>query len=315
MSKVKICVFADYHYFPYLYPIEQEGLDEIIERAHKENVDVILECGDFAADATKNDGFLQKFLNNKYGIKTTFCYGNHDLERVDSLELLNKAYGVDNSYFYRDMFGFRFITVDTNFWYDDDGTLHHYAGRTVGPPKWNYPHSLFGKKQLEWLSESIDKSEYPCIIIGHVPMEKSNEPEPKEFMKILREANEKKPGKVLVYFSGHTHRNHIQVVDNVIHFNVNATYNGEWQPKQHNLFPKELTDKYKMAANCSIFKDPLSAIVTVEDNGHIKIEGTETGYLYGVAPEMYGGPFNDSLGYGFCEPRISSAEFFLYNKK
>ncbi len=70
-----------------------------------------------------------------------------------------------------------------------------------------------------------------------------------------------------------------------------------------------------MAANCSIFKDPLSAIVTVEDNGHIKIEGMETEYMYGVSPEMYGGPFKEPLGYGFCEPRISSGEYFLNSNK
>ena len=88
---------------------------------------------------------------------------------------------------------------------------------------------------------------------------------------------------------------------------------GEWRPTKHNLFPKEFTEGHAMAANCSIFKDPLSAIVTVEDDGHIKIEGMETDYMYGVAPEMYGGPFKGD-GYGICEPRISSGEYYLLKK-
>ena len=314
MSKVKICVFSDYHYCPALYPQDQSGLDTIIERAHTADADVILECGDFAAGATKNDGFLQKFLNNKYGIKTAFCYGNHELEQVDSLELLNKAYGVDNSYFYKDMFGFRFITVDTNFWYDDDGTLYHYPGRGVGSPKgWDYDDNAFGKEQLEWIAKTIDESPYPCILLGHTPVDLSDKPDHKEFLKIIKAANEKNRGRVLIYFSGDKHRNHIAVVDDVLHFNINATYNGEWRPTKHNLFPKEFTEGHSMAANCSIFKDPLSAIVTVEDDGHIKIEGMETDYMYGVTPEMYGGPFQCD-GYGICEPRISSGEYYLLKK-
>ena len=314
MSKVKLCVFSDYHYCPALYPQDQSGLDTIIERAHMADADVILECGDFAAEATKNDGFLQKLLNNKYGIKTAFCYGNHELEQVDSLELLNKAYGVDNSYFYRDMFGFRFITVDTNFWYDDDGTLYHYPGRGVGSPKgWDYDDNAFGKEQLEWIAKTIDESPYPCILLGHTPVDLSDKPDHKEFLKIIKAANEKNRGRVLIYFSGDKHRNHIAVVDDVLHFNINATYNGEWRPTKHNLFPKEFTEGHAMAANCSIFKDPLSAIVTVEDDGHIKIEGMETDYMYGVAPEMYGGPFKGD-GYGICEPRISSGEYYLLKK-
>ena len=314
MSKVKLCVFSDYHYWPALYPQDQSGLDTIIERAHTADADVILECGDFAAEATKNDGFLQKFLNNKYGIKTAFCYGNHELEQVDSLELLNKAYGVDNSYFYKDMFGFRFITVDTNFWYDDDGTLYHHPGRGVGSPKgWDYDDNAFGKEQLEWIAKTIDESPYPCILLGHTPVDLSDKPDHKEFLKIIKAANEKNRGRVLIYFSVDKHRNHIAVVDDALHFNINATYNGEWRPTKHNLFPKEFTEGHAMAANCSIFKDPLSAIVTVEDDGHIKIEGMETDYMYGVAPEMYGGPFKGD-GYGICEPRISSGEYYLLKK-
>lgn len=151
-------------------------------------------------------------------------------------------------------------------------------------------------------------------MLGHTPVDLSDKPDHKEFLKIIKAANEKNRGRVLIYFSGDKHRNHIAVVDDVLHFNINATYNGEWRPTKHNLFPKEFTEGHAMAANCSIFKDPLSAIVTVEDDGHIKIEGMETDYMYGVAPEMYGGPFKGD-GYGICEPRISSGEFFLNNNK
>ena len=119
---------------------------------------------------------------------------------------------MDNSYFYKDMFGFRFITVDTNFWYDDDGTLYHYPGRGVGSPKgWDYDDNAFGKEQLEWIAKTIDESPYPCILLGHTPVDLSDKPDHKEFLKIIKAANEKNRGRVLTYFSGDKHRNHIMV--------------------------------------------------------------------------------------------------------
>ncbi len=314
MAKIKFCVFSDYHYNPRMYPIEQEGLDEILDRAHQNNVDCILHCGDFSAQSTTNDGFLQKFLNNKYNIPAFGCYGNHELEYVESLEALNKAYGYENSYYYKDIKGFRFVVIDTNHWQDDDGTFFHYPGHAVGSPKgWSYDHNLLGDKQIEWFEKTVKESPYPCIIVGHNPMSRSKREEHKRFIRMINLINYETPGKIPMFLTGHTHKNNIDLFCNVVHFNVNASYNGEWTVTKHNFFPKEYCEGYGMADNCCIFTHPLSAIVTVEDNGHIVIEGMETDYMYNVCPEMYGGPFPDA--YGICEPRISSAEFnLMFNK-
>lgn len=45
MSKVKLFVFADYHYCLALYLYDQSEFDEIVERLHKANADVIFEFG------------------------------------------------------------------------------------------------------------------------------------------------------------------------------------------------------------------------------------------------------------------------------
>lgn len=309
MSKIKICVFSDYHYSEQ-HPWGTEGLDKIIERAHGENADVLMHCGDFAVNFGDNRGFIDKFINNKYGLPTVFCYGNHELQGISSLEELNSMYGIEKSYYFKELCGFRFIVLDTNWWRDDDGTVYRYPGKSVGSPKgWDYDHNIISEAQMQWFREAMESSTLPCIIVSHHPIWKSAREEHLAIMRAIDEINEKTPGKVIIYFSGHMHRNNIALINRVVHFNVNATYNGEWQPTAHSLFPKEFAEKYPSMTHCSVFNDPLSAIVEIEDNGHIKISGMETSYLYGVAPEMYGGPFRTA--YGIAEPRISSAEFFL----
>lgn len=314
MAKIKICVFSDYHYSE-AHPWGQNGLDEIIERAHSANVDVIMHCGDFSVNAGDNKGFIDKFVNNKYNIPVVFCYGNHELQEIDSLEELNRAYGIENSYYFKEINGFRFIVLDANWWRDDDGSLHRYPGRSVGSPKgWDYDHNIISAEQFEWFKETMETSKLPCIILSHTPIWKSVRAEHIAIMQAIDEVNDRNPGRVMMYFNGHLHRNNIALINRVVHFNVNSTYDGEWQPKKHDLFPKEYLEKYPSMSQCSIFNDPLSAIVEIEDNGHIKINGMETSYVYGVSPEMYGGPFRSA--YGIAEPRISSAEFFLrYGKE
>lgn len=314
MSKIKFCVFSDYHYFPDGYPIGQQGIDIIFDKAYKNNVDCIIHCGDFSAQSTADDGFLQKYINNKYNIPAFGCYGNHELERVESLEELNRVYGIKKSYYYKDISGFRLIIIDTNHWKDDDGTFYHYPGKGVGSPKgWSYDQNLMGDEQLKWFENTVISSKFPCIVVGHNPINKSNIEEHKRTLGIINKINYDCPGKILMFLSGHIHRNNIEIINNVVYFNVNATFNGEWVPSKHTLFPKEFCKGHYMADNCAYFKDPLSAIVTVEDNGHIIIDGMETDYLFGVSPEMFGGPFPNS--FGICEPRISSATFKLFVKK
>lgn len=310
MSKIKICVFTDYHYHPTRNPYPFEGLEQIVERAHQSSADLIMQCGDLTPDGTHSKDFIDAFLHNKYNIPATFCYGNHELENVASLEILNTLFETETSYFYKDICGFRVISLDSNHWYDEDGTFYRYPGNYWGSPKgWAFDQNAFGRKQLDWMKEAIESTNSPCILLGHAPIHKTNIPEHLELMQYFKETNKKSPGKILMYFSGHTHRNNIEAIDGVVHFNVNSANNGEWQPVSHDLYPKEYSDKYPCVKNNADFETPLSAVVTVNSNGHIIIEGSETTYKFGVTPEMFGGPF--PTPYGISVPRIDSKEFYL----
>lgn len=312
MSTVKFLVFSDYHFDPEAYPISADHMSALVEKAKANNADLILHCGDFMHDCVTYRKEFDTVFKNKYSIPAYGCYGNHELQGVDSLEKLNEVYGIDNSYFYFDFGGFRFIITDTNNYRDDDGNTVHYQGRSYGGAcKGGKDTNALGDEQLKWLKETIDGSEYPVIVLSHAAFEKDagGSEDAKAVREIFAEANAKRPHSVIMSIYGHYHRNSINVKDGVVYFDVNATFNGEWVPRQHDLFPPEFCEGHYMAKNCAIFKDPLSAIVTVSSDGKIKVEGMETGYMYDVSPEMFGGPFES--GYGICEPRISSAEITL----
>lgn len=57
-------------------------------------------------------------------------------------------------------------------------------------------------------------------------------------------------------------------------------------------------NKLSMGNQTWFFKDPLSAVVTVNERGEIKIEGQQTEYIYGVVNPNNSNP-----------PYISSASF------
>ena len=93
-----------------------------------------------------------------------------------------------------------------------------------------------------------------------------------------------------------------------MYFNVNCVYQGAWSLRKHNFFPQEFTEKHKGANNldqCAFFKDALNAIVTVDSEGIVDIEGMETSYLYDVTPEKLG--IASQCGPGLLVPHISSA--------
>ncbi len=151
--KIKLSLCADYH-LNRMNPERLEGLNEIMERAVKNNVDAMVHCGDFITDLENYKFALDSFLHNDAKIPAFGCYGNHELELTDSLETLNSAYGLENSYYYVDLKGFRLVFTDTNY-FEKDGVIQRYPGYSVGGPDWTYDHNMLGEAQLSWLSQSI----------------------------------------------------------------------------------------------------------------------------------------------------------------
>ena len=107
--------------------------------------------------------------------------------------------------------------------------------------------------------------------------------------------------------NGHYHRSGLEYVDNVARLDVNsASFN--WVPKPHHLFPDEWYPLYECVGNQSIYKDPISAVITMDtEAGIIEVEGTKSSFVCGVSTEESG----NTSGYRLCTPDMISATIHI----
>lgn len=303
---MKFLIFSDYHHWKGHYPNTLDGLRTIMEEAHKQKVDFAVSCGDTCHNAPAVPQLDELFFSNAYGIPAFSCWGNHETEDVDSLEAVLKAYKMKDFYEYHDINGYRLIILDTNYYLDSDGNLHHERPRKFGEENGN----RLGDPQVAWLEKAIDTSPYPCILFSHASFEKDCGacPDAPKVRDIIKKANLKNPGRVFMCCNGHYHRDNLCQTDGVLWFDVNATYNVEWSINHNLLFPEEFRQSARMAQNCCLTVDPLYAIVTVAENS-ITVDGAKSRYLYDASPQKLGW---DDLANEFhrpCRPYISSGVF------
>ena len=214
-------------------------------------------------------------------------------------------------YYWFEKKGCRIICADTNYSYNEKTQVweHNHTASWGAPGENKYPDSL-GPEQLKWLeSVLMDAAErkIPCVLVSHAGFTHcwKHSPDAGAVQALIRKANAVTPGTVRLCINGHYHTNHLEVQENVLYFDVNAAINGSWVPKkeQHysaaHTFELESYDgqgnylggetvplsKLWQSANTHYFEKPLSAIVTLGDDGTIKITGSETCWRYDVIPE------------------------------
>ncbi len=213
-------------------------------------------------------------------------------------------------YYYFEKNGHRFICLDTNYSYHEEKKQwEHNATASWGAPIGNlYPDSI-GPVQLQWLEAVLtDAAEQgiSCILVSHAGFMDHwrHSPDTEAVQALIRKVNEKKPGTVLMCINGHYHTNHLEMQENVLYFDVNAAINGSWVPKKEQHYTDahtfELIDydaegkrrnsriiplsALWQSVNTHYFEEPLSAVVTITDEGRIAVTGSKTKWCYGVEP-------------------------------
>ena len=213
------------------------------------------------------------------------------------------------AYYHFDTNGFRFIMTDTNFsWNPTKEIWEHNTTCSYGPPAGNVKICALGPIQLEWLRNTIldaaDKGLH-CIVCSHMPFvaQWGAAPEVNDVQTIFKEANNIRQGTVLMAINGHWHSNRTTVIDNVVYLDVNTVRNGVWIPENDphyanetfiyteydekgneiGRFERPLTDLW-MSPKTWYYDAPLSAIVTVREDGKININGSSVGWYANVIP-------------------------------
>lgn len=233
------------------------------------------------------------------------------------------------AYYYFDKNGFRIICTDTNYSFNHEfSAWEHNRTCSYGPPADNSLRESLGEKQLKWLEAVLldaAQKKLKCIVFSHASFSGiwGSSPDTTKVKDLFAKANNIRKGTVIMAINGHYHTNHLTENNGIVYMDVNTVKNGAWIAKGYphyndehtfkvteydddgNAIAKrdELLKKPWMSPNTWYFEEPLSAIITIRENGHIAIDGMKTAWAYDVTPE--------ADGIGGCETQISSKEFKL----
>ena len=346
IKQLTFAVFSDFHYKKGMYASTIDGMQAIVDRAAQANVAFMIHGCDFCNDYKGSPELMNTYLKNNRNLPAYGVYGNHELESRGNVMplvtplLTNQPDSIIwatpdgkigdgfTAHYYFESNGFRIICLDSNYsWNAEKKEWQHNTEASYGPPNGNSSGNSLGPKQLEWLEkvlmDAADKG-IPCLVFSHVgySAEWSSAPDTKKVREIFQKANAARQGTVLMAVNGHLHTNHVKVIDNILFFDVNTVYNGDWQggqKEQHyadgmtydfvdydsdgkpTASRKRNLTELGQAKNTWFFTDPLSAIVTIDSLGHIVIEGSKTTWRYNVIPS------ND--GKNGCEAFITSGTY------
>ncbi|MBQ9071070.1 MAG: metallophosphoesterase [Clostridia bacterium] len=237
--------------------------------------------------------------------------------RTDKLVYGTESKSIEDGsigYSYYDTEKFRLIFLDTNYSATPDGKYEHNRTKSWGKPKENTLPDSLGDEQITWLKnvlfDAADKS-LKCIVFSHASFsgEWNSSPDAEAVRGIFAEVNAKREKTVVLAINGHYHSNHNAIVEGVCYFDCPAAINAIWKSRPYYPYAEQDSEKPKytfdyldydedgnligsfempysslsMGAQTLFFDSPLYAIVTVTDNGKIKIEGRKTEYAYGIS--------------------------------
>lgn len=309
---VRFCAFADIHYSPHGWPNDNvEHLEKILKRAEHENVDFIIHLGDFCHNVLRDHEYLD--LYNDFHIPTYHVMGNHDGEMNDNAWTL-KAYRLERFYYSFDRCGFRFIVGDPNYMRTlDDKDLHYEKYNVVSTKR--KMSGYFPDEQVAWLRKTVTESPYPCVFFSHqsVERERGAVVNWREIRDIFEAANRVEPGKVRLVVNGHYHMDNFRLIDNIAYLDLNSA-NYQYFPQPHKAYPADFVKTHPAAPYSIAWKEPLSAIVTLTAEGGIRIDGSESDYLFGISPEKAGVREPDACG-RLTVPRIRSVDLTVNHRR
>ena len=293
---LRACFFADIHYFPGIWPHgSREWLERILVRAETEKTDMVVHLGDFVHDPVKDRDYVEYF--NNFSRPTYHVLGNHDGERTTLANTLD-IFGMKGAHYLFDRDGFRFIVADPNY-FVMEGRHIHYEGynlsKALKTGKVETVSSI-PPEQVEWIRSAVEESPYPCVFLSHESVERRGSvANGQEIRNIFDDANRRHPGRVRLVVNGHHHADYVSVINDIVYLDLNsASY--QYYVKPHSSYPTEYIARCRNAAHSLTWNDPLSAIVTLDPEGGIAIEGSESTFMYGVTPEKAGVPLRDPNG-------------------
>lgn len=292
-SKLTFGIAADIHH-DFMYQAE-ERLSQFIEDMNREQVDFIIQLGDFCYPLPENRSFVnvwERFQGPKYHV-----LGNHDMDKCNKKTIMDYI-GMERNYYSFDQGEYHFVVLDANYLLLDGQYADYEFGNYHKHPA---AISNLTPEQLAWLREDLAATDKTTIIFSHHNLEspyndfnygiKNSD----DFFAVLREAN-RSAGfrKVIACMNGHNHLDGVKVIDDIYFVHINSMsyfYMGkEYETIRYN---EQVSAKYPILTRSAPYEEPLYTKVTLEE-GRLTLTG-RTSQFVGPSPaecghrNVYGG--------------------------
>lgn len=260
----------------------EERLGTFLRAANDNQVDFIIELGDFCMPKEENKPFLKRWQD--YAGEKYMLLGNHDMDNCSKEEVM-QFIGMNNRYYSFDKGDFHFIVLDPNNIYDGEKYIPYENGNYFG---YGEKVSYVDPEQVEWLKKDLQATDKRCIIFSHQSFECSSQNR-EEIRKIFEDENLRAGyKKVAVAFSGHDHTNYMKEINGIAYIQINSASN-QWVGEKYacpERFSDEINQKRPALKYTLPYKDALYGIVTLTGDG-MQLKGVKSEFI-APGPEELG---------------------------
>ncbi len=270
-----------------MLPDAGQRLAKFINEAQIENVDFIIQLGDFCRPR-ENEKSIFEIWNEYPGLKY-HVLGNHDVDFNIKKEII-EFWDMPSNYYSFDKDNFHFIVLDANYLYQD-GKYIDYANANFYVS--DEQRAYINPEQIKWLKKDLEKTDKLTIIFSHQSLINVlwGVKNRIEIQEILEQEN-KNAGfqKVIACFNGHDHIDFHREINGIHYFEINSV-GYQWMGNGYtdsNCYDSITTSRFKHLNNVAVYKDPLYAFVTIKNNRLI-IKGIQSEW-YCASPKEKGIP-------------------------
>lgn len=267
-KKIKIGLISDLHQD--VMPDGAERLEAFLSFMKKQNVDALVQLGDFAVPSTQNKALIDRF--NLAHLEVFHVLGNHDIDYGHTFDQCMKAYGMKSRYYSRNLKGIKILVLDGN----EEGSPN---------PTQGYP-AYIGPKQQAWIVSELEAAREPVLILCHQPLAGIY---PLDNALEMQSLLAPYADKILLAINGHAHVDQHLVVEGVNYYHLNsASYYWVGASLSHESYPVEVHSQYPELALTCPYSASLFALLTIDlENRSLQIEGRKAAWI-GPSPQELG---------------------------
>lgn len=246
-----------------------ERLFSFVKEMNQKHVDFTIQLGDFCRPYAYNDTFMN--IWNSFEGPNYHVLGNHDMDGNDHANPPQAGY----------------IGED---W----------------PPPGGYSRYI-GEEQKNWLVSDLSSTNLPSVIFSHQSLEDEWGIENAQEIRSILEKENQNAGeqKILACFNGHSHLDTAIQINDIWYVEINSmSYVWVGEKHKHSSYSATIHENYPWLECTCPYEDPLYAVVTIDSDGQIIIEGRKSKWVGPSPSEVVG--YNDKNYYDRVKPKISN---------